>query len=83
MIRFLNLQDQIIEGRDDFAFYDTVFGKVVTLNNENTWDRLEDFEYDFKEEYKEETLRSRPLNRFTDKIPTNYFRGLLLVEEEG
>ena len=75
MIIFVNLKE-MVEGEDNFAFYDSTSSKIVTLAGENVWDRLEHFESDYKSHYQETTpkLSARPLERFTGKIPKDYFR---------
>lgn len=36
MTRFLNLKDQIREGSNDFAFYDTVSNTILSFGSELT-----------------------------------------------
>lgn len=76
MIRFLNLQDQIVDGGDDFAFYDTITDRIVRLNGEDAWDRLEDFTPDYAHHYRGGESPTQPLERFANKILKDYFRGL-------
>ena len=72
MIIFVNLKE-MVEGEDNFAFHDSTSHKMVTLAGENVWDRLEHFESDHKAHY-QKVFPIRPLERFTSKIPKDYFR---------
>ena len=73
MIRFLNLKNQICEGVNDFAFYDTVSNTICSFGEqeEQVFSSIEDFKYEFGDEQKETT---RPLSRFLRLIPDDYFK---------
>ncbi len=43
MIRFLNLANQISEGINSFAFYDTVTDAIIEFGGENKFDDVEGF----------------------------------------
>jgi hypothetical protein len=58
MIRFLNLKNQICEGSNDFAFYDTTTNSIL------------EFESYFGVK---ETGDTRPFSRFIGLIPEDYF----------
>ena len=73
MIRFLNLKDQIDEGSNDFAFYDTVSNTILCFSGEQVFDSVEDFKSCFKFEHDEEDP-IRPLSRFIDLIPNDFFK---------
>jgi len=72
MIRFLNLKDQICEGSNDFAFYDTVSNTICSFGEqaEQVFSSIEGFKYEFGDEQKGTT---RPLSRFLGLIPDDYF----------
>lgn len=72
MIRFLNLKDQIQEGSNDFAFYDTVSNKILSFgeDEEQIFDCLEYFKDCYGEEGEGST---RSLRRFISLIPDDYF----------
>lgn len=44
MIRFLNLKNQIIEGKNNFAFYDTFTDEIMNFNGEQIFHGLLNFE---------------------------------------
>ncbi len=70
MIRFLNLKDQICEGSNDFAFYDTVSNTILSFgeDGEQVFSSIEGFEYEYRK-----GEGGRPLARFTSLIPDGYF----------
>ena len=72
MIRFLNLKDQICEGSNEFAFYDTVSNTILSFgeDGEQIFDCIEYFKDCYGEETKDTT---RPLSRFIGLIPDDYF----------
>lgn len=72
MIRFLNLKDQICEGQNDFAFYDTVSNTICSFGEqgEQVFSSVAEFKYAYG---KEQEGTTRPLSRFVSLIPENYF----------
>lgn len=72
MIRFLNLKNQILEGSNDFAFYETISDTICSFGKEReqVFSSLEEFKAAYGEEQKEST---RLLKRFISLIPDNYF----------
>ncbi len=73
MIRFLNLKNQISEGKNDFAFFDTISDTILTFGDENVFSSLQEFEEAYKLSYMNEEGGTRPLSRFTSLIPDDYF----------
>ena len=73
MIRFLNLKDQICEGQNDFAFFDTISDTILTFDNEQVFSSLAEFEEAYKKSYTNEAGGTRPLSRFTSLIPSDFF----------
>ena len=47
MIRFIDLRDQIIEGIDEFAWFDTVVDEFLNFADTQTWESWEDFVEDY------------------------------------
>lgn len=43
MIRYVHIGDQINEGADEFAFFDTVTLKFIVFSDEQVFDSVEDF----------------------------------------
>lgn len=73
MIRFLNLKDQICEGENEFAFYNTVSDSICSFGEygEQVFNSINEF----KEAYgKEQEGTTRPFSRFVSLIPENYFK---------
>ena len=72
MIRFLNLKDQICEGSNDFAFYDTVSDTICSFGEqgEQVFSSVGEFKYAYGIEREGTT---RPLSRFLGLIPDDYF----------
>lgn len=72
MIRFLNLKDQICEGSNDFAFYDTVSNTICSFGEqgEEVFSSVSEFKYAYG---KEQEGTTRPLSRFVSLIPQDYF----------
>jgi hypothetical protein len=73
MIRFLNLKNQICEGQNDFAFFDTVSNTILTFDNEQVFSSLQEFENAYKQSYMNKEGGTRPLSRFTGLIPDDFF----------
>jgi len=48
MIRYVYIGGQIIEGETEFAYYDTISDRFVTLNGDQVWDSWEDLEETLK-----------------------------------
>lgn len=46
MIRLIRIGGQILEGNEDFAFWDTVRDRFVDIDGETVWHDREDFERD-------------------------------------
>ncbi len=65
MIRFLNLKDQICEGQNDFAFFDTISDTILTFGNEQVFSSLAEFEEAYEESYMNAEGGTRPITRFT------------------
>lgn len=76
MIRFLNLKNQIDEGVNDFAFFDTVYGRICTFDQQDVFDSLEDFTTAFWRSW-ERKMVSR------DFIDRQYFERYLSVIPDG
>jgi len=72
MIRFLNLKNQICEGQNDFAFYDTVSDKICSFGDQGqqVFDNILEFQKCF---WDVQEVESRPLSRFMFLIPEDYF----------
>ena len=72
MIKFLNLKDQICEGQNDFAFYDTVSDAICSFGEqrEQVFSSVDEFQYAYG---KEQEGTTRPLSRFISLIPESYF----------
>lgn len=73
MIRFLNLKDQITEGENDFAFYDTISNTICCFGEqqEQVFGSIEGFKYVYDGV---DATASRPLSRFIDLIPDDFFK---------
>lgn len=73
MIRFLNLKDQICEGQNDFAFYDTISDTICSFGEqeEQVFSSIIQFEYIYKQQKEGVT---KPLDRFLSLIPKDYFQ---------
>jgi len=81
MIRFLNLKDQICEGVNHFAFYDTVSDVILQFGDVQVFSSLQEFIFYFEvcngkdsdRSYEQNLLNTRPLTRFLSLIPSDYF----------
>lgn len=85
MIRFLNLKNQIEEGWDSFAFYDTIsdtilsFGTVEygNIDTVSIFSSEDEFIRYYKKDRKNDPdggeTSTRPLSRFLSLIPKDYF----------
>ncbi len=69
MLRFIDLTGQITSGFE-FAWYDTVRDKFLTVDGEQTWDCWEDFERDAKEDSNFPPLH---MDRFKSLFPKDKF----------
>lgn len=47
MMRYINLDNQIINGARKFAFYDTVVDKFVSIDGEVVWDSVAELDEGF------------------------------------
>jgi len=47
MIRYINIGDQITEGKSQFAWWNTVTNNFMEFNEEQRWDSWEEFERGF------------------------------------
>lgn len=63
MIRFIDLGDQIIEGLNEFAFYDTVKDSFCTFSGNCTWESINEFK---------ESYDGNDLLRFLSLIPDSW-----------
>lgn len=65
MIRFIDVSGQIIEGEQEFAFFDTITEKFCEFNGTHVWLAAHDFieDYDDNEE---------DIERFLNKIPDKF-----------
>lgn len=63
MIRFINLKDQITEGANEFAFYDTVTDSFCWFSGSQRWSSVEEFKQDYDDD---------DLQRFLNLIPKNW-----------
>jgi len=68
MIRFIDLTGQITLDEDDFyfAWYNTVNGCFISIDDTQIWDSWEEFEKDVKENNKDLNLA-----RFKNLFPEN------------
>ncbi|WP_410221920.1 hypothetical protein [Pedobacter sp.] len=67
MIRFINLTDQIDEGKL-FAFFDTITMQFITTgNNWCVWKTIKEFEEDYRSVY-----THKGLDRFLNLIPDDW-----------
>ena len=73
MIRFINLKNQICEGKNHFAFFDTVSDTILEFYDEQLFTSLEQFVDSYNASYMGEENGTRPIERFTNLIPDNYF----------
>lgn len=73
MIRFLNIKDQICEGQNSFAFYDTISDTILEFDGDQVFDTLNEFEQAYKKSYMNKEGGTRPLSRFVSLIPENFF----------
>lgn len=76
MIRFLNLKNQICEGQNDFAFYDTISNTICSFGEQKT--QVFDSIVEFRDEFGDEVGYGQngttyPLIRFLRLIPNDYF----------
>lgn len=58
MIRYVHIGDQILEDRDQFAWFDTVIDEFIEFNNETVFNSWDEFQ-----EYLEQTEYWNPLAR--------------------
>ena len=74
MIRFLNLKDQITEGSTEFAFYDTISDIILDFGErqDQVFSSIEGFTYAYMESFPNGS-KTRPIDRFINKIPKDYF----------
>lgn len=68
-----HLKDQICEGQNSFAFYDTVSDTILDFDGEQVFDERKEFEEAFSKSYMDKEGGTRPLSRFVSLIPENYF----------
>jgi len=47
MIRYIDIGDQIKEGKSQFAWFDIIKGEFLEFNEDQVWDMWEDFQNDF------------------------------------
>jgi len=73
MIRFLKLKNQICEGQNHFAFFDTITDTILYFDKEQVFSSLKDFENAYNKSFMNEENSARPLSRFTGLIPKDYF----------
>lgn len=71
MIRFIDLSDQICEGTNEFAFWDTTVDRFCNFNGSQTWETVEQFIMDFEEE-KLPVRHSIELKRYLSLIPNDW-----------
>lgn len=67
MIIFLNLKNQIIEGENSFAYYNTINDRIVSFDNIEVFDSINEFNdvtFGVSNEIK---------NRYLELIPKDYF----------
>ena len=64
MIRFINLGEQILEGYNYFAWFDTLTVKFEEYNGSQVWESWEEFEEDFKAEPEENKSKMKTLERY-------------------
>jgi len=71
MIRFIDLQDQIIDDCFEFAFYDTITNAFISICSEETWEYWDEFQ-----EIYEYAKEKEPLNKFFNLYPLERFEGV-------
>ena len=69
MIRYLNLANQITEGINSFAFYSTISDTILTFDNEQVFDSIEDFTDCFT---RNKVVDPFGIDRFIALIPETY-----------
>lgn len=70
MIRFIDIGDQICEGNNDFAFYDTITDSFLTLGDFQTFSNLEELN---SFHASEPNKRKPKLDRLISLIPRTFF----------
>jgi hypothetical protein len=63
MIRFIDLTGQICDGEKEFAFFDTVTGRFIDVNGEQTWDTVEDLK---------SVYTGKDIDRYLNLIPEHF-----------
>ncbi len=63
MIRFISIGNQIIDGQNEFAFYDTVTDTFKVFGGISTWSSLKEFT---------ECYEGSEIERFLNLIPKNW-----------
>ena len=64
MIRFVRMRGQIVEGDNEFAWFDTVTDKFLEFNGTHVWDKWDEFEQDFQDTYYDPKYKEQKLARF-------------------
>ena len=64
MIRFVRMRGQIVEGDNEFAWFDTVFDRFIEYNGTHVWDKWDEFEQDFQDTYYDPKYKEQKLARF-------------------
>jgi hypothetical protein len=76
MMRFLNLKNQICEGSNSFAFYDTVTDEIIDFGGEQVFDDVEDF----TKACTIDPQKKHILDRCLGLIPDGYFEQPIVLE---
>ncbi|MDE5525679.1 hypothetical protein [Elizabethkingia meningoseptica] len=63
MIVYIDLKDQIIEGEDRFAFYDTITDSFCSFSGCQSWTNMDEFKMDYDGD---------EIDRFLSKIPPGF-----------
>ena len=72
MIRYVYIGDQITDGSEEFAFYDTVNDKFMEFSGNQVFDTLDMFEeYGVNEPYYERCLRLIPKDKLSKNFSTD------------
>ena len=66
MIRFIDLEDQILEDCPMFTWYDTITDTFEEYNGNQTWETWKDFVYDHTTE---KQYKTKPIERYFRLFP--------------
>jgi len=75
------LSDQILEGGNEFAFFDTTTDMFRNFSGVHTWDTVDEFKKDFTEEIKDD-YDGKGLRRFLNLIPEDWDKKVVTENSE-